>query len=161
MAGDHTLARSAELTEHVLRCVFAALSEQRVELEGMLLKPAMVLPGASSPDPADLTAVAAATLCSLLRTVPAAVPGIVFLSGGQDSVVATARLNAIGGSGATPWALSFSFGRALQDDALRVWRGDSANVAAAQRALRHRARCNALAVRGWYTAAAEAEHVPA
>ena len=155
MDGDHSLARTAELTERILRGVFAALAEHRVELEGMLLKPAMVLPGASSPEQATAAAIAAATLRSLLRGVPAAVPGIVFLSGGQDAVVATERLNAICQPGGAPWTLSFSFGRALQDAAVQAWRGDPAHVGAAQAALRHRARCNALAVRGGYSVEAE------
>jgi len=159
MQGAHSLAHSAELTELILEHVFDALKEHRVELEGMLLKPAMVLPGASSPEQATAAAIATATLRSLARGVPAAVPGIVFLSGGQDAVVATERLNAICRPGGAPWSLSFSFGRALQHDALRAWRGDSANVGAAQAALRHRARCNALAVRGGYSA--EAESAPA
>jgi len=155
MEGAHSPAHSAELTEQILQRVFDALKEHRVELEGILLKPAMVLPGASCPEQATAEAVAVATLRSLWRGVPAAVPGIVFLSGGQDAVVATERLNAICRPGGTPWSLSFSFGRALQHDALRAWRGDPANVGAAQAALRHRARCNALAVRGGYSAEAE------
>jgi fructose-bisphosphate aldolase class I len=103
MDGDHSLARTAELTEHILERVFDALKEHRVELEGMLLKPAMVLPGASSPEQATAAAIAVATLRSLARGVPAAVPGIVFLSGGQDAVVATERLNAICRPGGAPW----------------------------------------------------------
>lgn len=158
--GTHSLGRSAEVSESVLQCVFEALAEQGFSLEAMVLKPAMVLPGAASPDPIETAAIAAVTLRSLLRAVPAAVPAVCFLSGGQDDVVATERLNAICGSGVAPWSLSFSFGRALQRAALAAWGGKTANVGAAQGALRHRARCNALAVRGWYNAAAEAEHAP-
>jgi fructose-bisphosphate aldolase class I len=135
--------------------VFAALAVQRVALEGMLLKTAMVLPGRDSPRLADPAAVAEATLRCLRRSVPPAVPGIVFLSGGQSAVAATERLNALCAGGNAPWKLTFSYGRALQDAAMKTWAGSSANVPAAQAALLHRARCNHLAVQGKYSAAEE------
>jgi fructose-bisphosphate aldolase class I len=155
MDGNHPLARGEEVTSLVLETVFGALFEHRVVLEKMLLKTGMVLPGRDCPHQADPAAVAEATLRCLRRSVPAAVPGIVFLSGGQGDVEATERLNAICGPGDAPWQLSFSFGRALQDAALKIWRGAPANVAAAQAALLHRARCNGLAVRGQYSEATE------
>jgi fructose-bisphosphate aldolase class I len=156
MDGAHTLARCAEVTGAVLHAVFGALFEQNVCLEGMLLKPNMVLPGAACPRQASVAEVAAATLRCLRRQVPPGVPGVVFLSGGQSDVLATRHLDAINrADGPKPWALSFSFGRALQDAALATWLGRPANVAAAQRAFHHRARCNGLAVRGAYTDAEE------
>jgi fructose-bisphosphate aldolase class I len=121
----------------------------------MLLKTGMILPGAQCARQADDGEMAEATLRCLRRCVPAAVPGIVFLSGGQGDVEATRRLNSICGSKGLPWTLTFSFGRALQDAAMRTWGGVPGNVAAAQRALRHRARCNALAVQGAYGEKAE------
>lgn len=157
MDGCHTLARCEEATASALQSVFAALFDHRVVLEAILLKTGMVLPGKDCRQQADLEQVAAATLRCLRRTVPAAVPGIVFLSGGQSAIDATQRLNAICRTGGIPWKLSFSFGRALQDDALRVWGGSPENAAAAQEALLHRARCNALAVQGMYSAQAEHE----
>jgi len=155
MDGNHSLARCEEATRVTLQAVFAALFTQRVLLEGMLLKTGMVLPGADSPEQVAVAAVAEATIRCLRRTVPAAVPGIVFLSGGQGDVAATERLDAIGRTGGGPWRLSFSFGRALQDVAMKTWRGAAGNCAAAQAALTHRARCNAAAGRGEYTAAME------
>jgi len=155
MDGNHTLARCEDVTTATLEAVFGALTEQRVSLATMLLKTGMVLPGKDSRQPATPEEVAEATLRCLRRTVPATVPGIVFLSGGQGDVEATARLNAICRPGGTPWTISFSYGRALQDDALRTWRGTAANVAAAQAALQRRARCNSLAVRGNYSAESE------
>ena len=157
MDGDHTLARCEEVTSVTLQAVFAALFEQRVVLEGILLKTGMVLSGKDCAEQADAGKVAEATLRCLRRTVPAAVPGIVFLSGGQSDVVATERLNAICRAGGVPWKLSFSFGRALQDAAMKTWQGAPANVATAQAALRHRARCNGLAVQGKYAEQAERE----
>jgi len=151
MDGDHTLARCEEVTIVTLQAVFAALCEHRVVLEEMLLKTGMVLSGKDCPEQADLAKVAEATIRCLRRTVPAAVPGIVFLSGGQTDVAATERLNAICRAGGVPWKLSFSFGRALQDAAMKTWQGSSANGVAAQAALRHRARCNGLAVQGRYS----------
>ena len=158
MDGDHTLARGEEVTGATLQTVFAALSDHRVVLEGMLLKTGMVLSGKDCAEQADAGTVAEATIRCLRRTVPAAVPGIVFLSGGQSDVAATERLNAICQTGGVPWKLSFSFGRALQDAAMKTWQGSPANVAAAQAALRHRATCNGLAVQGKYSAQAEREN---
>jgi len=157
MDGDHTLARCEEVTSLALNAVFAALFDQRVVLEAMLLKTGMVLPGKDCPQPAEVEKVAEATLRCLRRAVPAAVPGIVFLSGGQSDVAATERLNAICRVGGAPWKLSFSFGRALQDAALKTWRGAPAGVAAAQAAAHHRAKCNGLAVQGKYIEQAERE----
>ena len=150
MDGDHFLERCAEVTEAALRTVFAALYEQRVALEGMLLKPNMVLPGKACPRQAEPQEVAEATLRCLKRAVPAALPGIVFLSGGQTPVQATENLNALNASGPQPWELSFSYGRALQEPALKAWKGETANAAAAQKALFERARSNGAARFGKY-----------
>jgi len=158
MDGDHTLATCASITEEVLHAVFHALRQQRVILECMLLKPNMVVPGATCPEQASPQQVAQATLTCLQRTVPAAVPGINFLSGGQTDAAATANLNAMNASGKPhPWTLSFSYGRALQASTLMAWRGDAANRQAAQQALYRRARLNSAAVLGTYTAAMEDE----
>lgn len=157
MNGDHTLARCAEVTEATLVEVYRQLHVQRVRLEGTLLKPNMVVPGDRCPEQAGAEAVAEATLTTLRRTVPAAVPGIVFLSGGLSEVDATRFLNAMNRRGPHPWQVSFSFGRALQASALRAWGGEAANAEAAQRAYAHRARCNGLARTGDYTEAVEAE----
>ena len=126
-------------------------------LEGMILKPNMVLPGLACPQQASVDEVADATVKCLLRTVPAAVPGIAFLSGGQSAELASARLNAMNVrfKSRAPWALAFSFARAIQQPALEIWQGKEANVKAAQQALLHRARCNRAARRGEYTAAME------
>lgn len=148
MDGDHTLARCEEVMATTLRSVFDALNEHRVGLEGMLLKSSMVLSGKGAPQQAEQAEVAAATLRCLRRVVPPAVPGIVFLSGGQSEVEATKRLNAICSMGNAPWTLSFSFGRALQESALKAWGGLAANVSTAQDCLHHRAKCNALAIQG-------------
>lgn len=155
MAGPQTLERCREVTEEVLRAVFRHLDTQRVALEGMLLKPSMVLPGLTCPVQDSLDAVADATMACLLRTVPAAVPGIAFLSGGQSPELASARLNAMNVrfQARRPWAVAFSFARAIQQPALEIWRGKAANVAAAQEALAHRAGCNRAARRGEYTPA--------
>jgi fructose-bisphosphate aldolase class I len=157
MAGPHTLARCREVTEEVLRMVFSQLYTQRVMLEGMLLKPNMVLPGLTCPIQESVDAVADATMACLLQTVPAAVPGIAFLSGGQSPELASSRLNAMNlrFQARRPWAVAFSFARAIQQPALEIWRGEAANVAAAQQALAHRARCNRAARRGEYTSAME------
>jgi len=157
MAGNHTLERCLKVTEEALRNVFIQLNCQRVLLEGMILKPNMVLPGLDCPDQPTVDEVADATVKCFLRTVPAAVPGIAFLSGGQSGELASARLNAMNLRFKTrvPWALAFSYARAIQQPALEIWRGDEANVAAAQAALLHRARCNQAARRGEYTAAME------
>ena len=157
MDGGHTLERSGEVTEEVLRIVFDQLYTQRVALEGMLLKPNMVLPGLACPQQETVDEVADATVKCLLRAVPAAVPGIAFLSGGQPAELASARLNAMNArfKSRLPWALAFSFARAIQQPAMEVWHGQDANVLAAQQALYHRARCNRAARRGEYTAAME------
>ena len=182
MAGNHSLERCREVTEDLLRTVFTQLNAQRVLLEGMILKPNMVLPGLTCPahlevkevgvaeqqyqvrltdrkpeEELDVDEVANVTVKSLWRTVPAAVPGIAFLSGGQSAELASARLNLMNLRFKTqlPWALSFSFARAIQQPALEIWRGQEANVKAAQQALFHRARCNRAAQRGEYTAAME------
>lgn len=157
MEGEHTLGRSGEITEHVLRTVFSQLHAQRVILEGLILKPNMVLPGLSCPRQATVDEVADATVRCLLRAVPAAVPGIAFLSGGQPAELASARLNAlhVRSESQLPWALTFSFARALQQPALERWSGHDSNVNAAQHALLHRARCNQAARRGEYSAALE------
>ncbi len=159
MAGDHTLERCRELTEEVLRTVFNQLYCQRVQLEGLILKPNMVLPGLSCPSQEAVDEVAEATVRCLLRAVPAAVPGIMFLSGGQSPELASARLNAMNVrfKSRLPWALAFSFARAIQQPALEIWRGKQANVPAAQRALDHRAKCNRAARRGEYSVAMESD----
>jgi fructose-bisphosphate aldolase class I len=161
MDGDHTLERCREVTESTLHVVFDQLHEQRVFLEGMLLKPNMVVPGQDASDQAGVEAVADATVGCFLRVVPAAVPGIAFLSGGQASKLASAHLNAMNVRfrGRMPWALAFSFARAIQQPALEIWRGQAANVGAAQQALFHRADCNRAARRGEYDAGADAPRV--
>jgi fructose-bisphosphate aldolase class I len=157
MDGEHTLERCREVTEEVLRTVFNQLYTQRVTLEGMILKPNMVLPGLTCPKQESVDEVADATVRCLLRAVPAAVPGIAFLSGGQSGELASARLNAMNVrfKSRLPWALAFSFARAIQQPALEIWQGKEANVPAAQKALVHRARCNRAARRGEYNAAME------
>jgi fructose-bisphosphate aldolase class I len=182
MDGTHTLEQCCEVTEEVLRTVFNQLYTQRVTLEGMILKPNMVLPGLTCPpqeevkevaigeqqyqvrltdrqedEVEDVDEVADATVRCLLRAVPAAVPGIAFLSGGQSAELASARLNAMNVrfKSRLPWALAFSFARAIQQPALEIWKGEEAHVSAAQQALYHRARCNRAARRGEYTAAME------
>ncbi len=154
MEGDHTLQACSEITEKVLRAVFHELYTQRVRLEYMILKPNMVLPGSTSPRQETVEEVADATVRCLLRAVPAAVPGIAFLSGGQSGKLASAHLNAMNVrfKSRLPWALAFSFGRAIQEPALEIWHGEKANVAAAQRALCHRARCDKAARSGEYNA---------
>ena len=154
--GGHSLERCAEVTEAVLHAVFAALHQHRVALEHMLLKPSMVVAGKAHPKQAAVAEVAAQTLRVLRRTVPAAVPGIFFLSGGQTPTEATAHLDAMNRLGAQPWALSFSYGRALQDPALQAWKGQAANARSAQDALLERARLNGAARDGRYDATMEA-----
>src|SRR5579872_2201393 len=155
MDGDHTLERCSEATEAVLRTVFNQLYIQRVMLEGMILKPNMVLPGLTCPVQAAVDHVADVTMGCLLRAVPAAVPGIAFLSGGQAAELASARLNAMNVrfKSRLPWALAFSFARAIEQPALEIWQGKEANVLAAQQVLNHRARCDRAARRGEYNAA--------
>lgn len=158
MDGDHTIERCAEVTERTLLEVFHALHVQGVVLEQMLLKPNMVLSGKGCPKQAGVAEVARATVGCFLRTVPAAVPGIVFLSGGQSNELATAHLNAMNAmDGTRPWQLSFSYGRALQDPPLKTWRGNASSVQQAQRAFHHRARLNGAARHGTYTDAMEQE----
>ena len=157
MDGAHSLERCCEVTEEVLRTVFNHLYIQGVTLEGMILKPNMVLPGLTCPKQEAVEEVADATVKCLLRAVPAAVPGIAFLSGGQSAELASARLNAmnVGFKSRLPWALAFSFARAIQQPALEIWQGQEAHVLAAQQALYHRALCNRAARRGEYNAAME------
>jgi fructose-bisphosphate aldolase class I len=150
MDGEHSLERNSDVTAEVLRAVFAELAVQGVDLTAMVLKPNMVTSGKGAPSQAGVVDVAEATLSCLHHTVPAAVPGIAFLSGGQPAELATAHLNAINLAGPQPWQLTYSFGRALQDPALIAW-SEGANVEAGQNALLHRARCNAAARRGEYT----------
>jgi fructose-bisphosphate aldolase, class I len=153
MEGDHSLARCAEVTQATLHAVFTQLRLHDVTLEALILKPNMVLPGLSCERQESVEEVADATLKCLLRAVPAAVPGIAFLSGGQAATLATARLNAMHVRAQQmqirlPWALTFSFARAIQQPALALWLGQDANVAAAQTALRYRAVCNRAAALG-------------
>jgi fructose-bisphosphate aldolase class I len=157
MDGEHTVERCREVTEEVLRTVFNQLYTQRVMLEGMILKPNMVLPGLSCPRQSTENEAAEATVRCLARSVPAAVPGIAFLSGGQSGELASARLNAmnVGFKSRLPWALAFSFARAIQQPALEIWKGEESNVAVAQQALCHRAMCNRAARRGEYSPAME------
>jgi fructose-bisphosphate aldolase class I len=160
MAGEHTLERCQEVTEETLHCVFNQIHAQGVIPEGMILKPNMVLPGSNCPKQEAVNQVAAATVASLLRVVPASVPGIAFLSGGQPSDLASARLNAMNviarsASSRLPWPLAFSFARAIQQPALEIWRGQENRVLAAQHALAHRAFCNKAALQGEYSAAME------
>jgi len=157
MDGEHTLEQCHKVTEEVLRNVFIQLNCQRVLLEGMILKPNMVLSGLSCPKQESVVEVADATVKCLLRTVPAAVPEVAFLSGGQPSELASARLNAMNLrlKSRMPWELTFSYSRAIQQPALEIWQGKKANVKTAQQALLHRAKCNRAACRGEYTAAME------
>ena len=157
MTGDHTLQRSADVSARVLQEVFEQLYVQRVLLEGMVLKPNMPLPGLDCSHQNSVDEVADATVSALLRAVPAAVPGIAFLSGGQSAELASARLNAMNQrfKGRLPWALTFSYSRANQQPALDIWRGESDNVPEAQRALQHRAACNHAARQGIYSSAME------
>lgn len=156
MDGSHTLEQCEEVTNRVLHAVFLALFEQGAKLEAMLLKPNMVIAGKACPKQASVQEVATATVRCLRRHVPAAVPGIVFLSGGQSDVLATAHLNAINRIAAhKPWKMSFSYGRALQDAALATWHGRPENMKDGQQAFYHRAKCNGAASTGTYTEAME------
>jgi fructose-bisphosphate aldolase class I len=161
MAGDHDLERCRHVTETVLHAVFAALYEQGVVLEGLILKPNMILPGLACPIQPTAEVVAETTVTSLLRVVPAAVAGIAFLSGGQSGELASERLNAMNvrakaSASRVPWPLVFSFARAIQQPALAIWDGKALNTAHAQQALYHRASCNHAALRGGYSARLEA-----
>ena len=150
MDGSHTIERCAEVTELALRAVFQELARSGVNLEGMLLKPNMVISGKECLEQAGVEQVAEATLRCLRRTVPAAVPGIVFLSGGQSGLRATQHLNAMNRLGPAPWALSFSYGRALQEPVLTIWQGRAENAAAAQKKLYRLGKANSLARFGEY-----------
>ncbi len=157
MDGNHTLDRCFQVTQDVLELLFAQLYTHRVMLEGLLLKPNMVLPGKDCPDQASIDQVADATVTCLLRTVPAAVPGIAFLSGGQSPDEAARHLNAMHRTGEPhrfadrlPWALTFSFARAIQQPALDIWKGQDENVIPAQQALVHWASCDRAARQGQY-----------
>jgi fructose-bisphosphate aldolase, class I len=156
MDGGHTIERSEAVTGAVLRAVFAELLDQRVLLEGIVLKPNMVLSGYDCERQAGVDEVAERTLRLLGRVVPAAVPGVAFLSGGQSDELASAHLNAMNAVGDVPWELSFSYGRALQAAPLRIWAGEESNARALQAAFAHRARCNGEAHCGHYSA--ELEH---
>ena len=153
MDGEHTIDRCEEVTEWTLSSVYAALRLNKVLLEGSVLKPSMVISGKDCGDQASIEQVAERTIRALTRTVPSAVAGIVFLSGGQSDELATAHLNAMNRkfAGSLPWPVSFSYGRALQQPSLKAWKGNSANVAAGQAALLHRSRMNSLACSGQYS----------
>ncbi len=152
MDGDHSLSRCFEVTEEALRAVFQQLYQQRVLLEGMILKPNMIVPGLDCPIQESVEEVADATIECFRHSVPAAVPGVAFLSGGQSSELASARLNAMNVKykSQVPWALAFSFARAIQQPAMELWSGKAENTQAAQKALNHRAKCNREARRGEY-----------
>jgi fructose-bisphosphate aldolase class I len=155
MDGDHTIERCEQVTEWTLNALYDALYINRVSLEGSVLKPSMVISGKGCSRQASVDEVAERTVRILKRTVPAAVAGIAFLSGGQSDELATAHLNAMNKLSGNPWPLSFSYGRALQQSAIKTWKGSTANVAAAQAALAHRARMNSLASLGKYSAGLE------
>jgi fructose-bisphosphate aldolase, class I len=159
MDGEHAIDRSEEVTSAVLRTVFNRLAEQRVALEGIVLKPNMLVAGYDCPEGAGIEEVAERTLACLRRVVPAAVPGIAFLSGGQSDERAAAHLSAMNAIADAPWELTFSYGRALVGAPLRAWSGDDSNVVEAQAAFLHRARCNAAARKGEYTESMEHELV--
>ncbi len=153
MDGAHDIARCEEVSQWVLQTVFQELYDQRVFLEGIVLKPNMVIAGKKSPVQASVEDVARATIRVLKRTVPSAVPGIAYLSGGQSDTDATAHLDAMNRIGGFPWKMTFSYGRALQAAPQKAWSGKEANVPAAQKAFSHRARMNGLASLGQWTAA--------
>ncbi len=158
MDGNHTLERCEQVTRWTHEMVFNALYHHRVALEGILLKPNMIISGKDCEGRASVNEVADATVSCLLNSVPAAVPGIVFLSGGQSEVEASAHLNAMNARHpGLPWAMSFSYGRALQQSALKTWAGEADKIPAAQAAFLHRARCNSAARNGKYSEAMEAE----
>jgi len=155
MDGAHDLGRCFAVTSETLKIVFEELANHRVALEGMLLKPNMVISGMKCPSQASVQDVARETVMVLKRHVPAAVPGIVFLSGGQSDIVATEHLNAMNALGPMPWKLSFSYGRALQAAALEAWQGKESNLVAGQKAFHHRAKCNSAACAASYDARLE------
>jgi fructose-bisphosphate aldolase class I len=154
--GAHSVERCEDVTEETLRTTFVELTAQRVALEGMVLKPSMVVAGKENPRQAGVEEVAERTIRCLKRTVPAAVPGIAFLSGGQSAVSATEHLNAMNRLGPLPWQLTFSYARALQDPALKAWKGQPANISAAQKIFYHRAKMNSAARSGRYSKEMEA-----
>jgi fructose-bisphosphate aldolase class I len=154
--GNHSVERCEDVTEETLRITFAQLAEQRVYLEGMVLKPSMVVSGKDNPRQAGVEEVAERTIRCLRRAVPAAVPGIAFLSGGQTAVSATEHLNAMQNLAPLPWEVTFSYARALQDPALKAWKGQNANISAAQKIFYHRAKMNSAARNGKYTKEMEA-----
>lgn len=156
MDGDHTIGRCEEVSSAVFAKVFEELNVQGVNLEGMLLKPNMIISGKECAEQASVDEVAKTTIDVLRQTVPHAVPGIVFLSGGQSEAEATTHLNAMNALGEHPWELSFSYGRALQASVLQAWMGKSENVGVAQQAFLHRAKCNGAARYGKYSSAMEA-----
>jgi len=156
MDGDHDFQTCEEVTTSLLEHVFYELSNHRILLEGVLLKPNMVIPGKECPQQASVSEVAEGTLRCLRRSIPVAIPGIVFLSGGQSPEVATQHLNAMNAMGPHPWELSFSYGRALQQPALKAWKGSPENFNIAQEALYHRAKCNSAARYGKYSKEMEA-----
>jgi fructose-bisphosphate aldolase class I len=162
MTGDHDLAGCSKATEEVLQGVFNELYIQDVAVEAMILKPNMVLPGSTCPTQESVDEVADATVECLLRAVPAAVPGIAFLSGGQSPAFASARLNSmvVRYGERVPWPLAFSFARAIQQPALEIWQGEAANTLPAQRAVYRRASCNSAARRGEYSATMETQPEP-
>lgn len=158
MDGPHTLERCFDVTEKTLKELFDQLFRQKVDLRGLILKPNMVLPGKECPKQDSVEEVAKATVNCLLNTVPALVPGVAFLSGGQAALLATERLNAMNQMRKTtsiPWSVTFSFSRAIQEPALKLWRGEEKNVEAAQQALLLRARCNGAASKGEYNSSME------
>lgn len=161
--GDHTIERCYDVTEETLRTVFNHLYAQRVVLEQIILKPSMVISGKGCPQQASVDQVAEATMTCLLRAVPAAVQGIAFLSGGQSNEQSAAHLNAMNSKfkSRAPWPVTFSYARAIQNPAMEIWKGEEANVSAAQKALYHRAKCNSAARRGQYTPEMEKEAEPA
>lgn len=157
MDGGHSIERCEEVTNNVLQAVFNQLSAHRIALEGMVLKPNMVISGKKAANRANPEQVAEATLRTLKRHVPPAVPGIAFLSGGQSSAEATLHLSLMNKAGPLPWSLTFSYGRALQDDALKAWGGQAANFAAGQKELSKRAKLNSLATTGSYASSMESQ----
>jgi fructose-bisphosphate aldolase, class I len=156
MDGGHSLERCEEVTNVVLDSVFSHLFAARIALEGMVLKPNMVIPGKKAPNQTSPAQIAEATVRTLRRQVPSAVPGIAFLSGGQSPTDATLHLSLMHAAGPLPWGLTFSYGRALQEDALQAWGGKTSGLAAGQQALSKRAKLNGLAASGQYSAAMEA-----
>lgn len=163
MDGDHTLERCYDVTEETLRTVFEQIYHQGVALEHMILKPNMVISGKDCPQQASVEEVADATVTCLMRNVPAAVQGIAFLSGGQSQERASEHLNLMNVKYASqaPWAITFSYARAIQQPALDLWKGQAANADEAQKALRHRAKCNSAARQGQYTSEMEKNAAPA